>query len=281
MSNGCGNNSLCKASLYAHENKIIPDQKRLRKSFQKLKEALSLVGFNIIVLDFPPELDTDDCFHHDGVFIRDSGMMFGDYWIKANFDVRKRQIEAETYAKIIHEKFNKKIISLPEEAFLEFGEIYYLKTATGSFYFGGLSRATKLGHEFIKNLIKPDHFHLIKSKGYHLDTVFTPVLSVNNELIAIIVAKNMLEKDSFEKLKKLKIKIITIDNKDSSDEDGLGNYAVNCLVGNGFLISGSKFATPQVEDKLKQLGVKHYIVSLIDYNFSGGSVHCLTNEVYE
>ncbi len=281
VSDGGGDNALCKASLYANQNKIIPDQKRLKKSFLKLRETLKLVGLRVVVLKLPSELDTTDGFHHDGVFVRDVGMMFKNYWIKAHFNAKKRQPEAEAYAKIIHKKFKKKLISLPKEAFLEFGEVYYLQTSKGSFYFGGLSRANTQGHNFVKNLIKPEHFCLIKSKGYHLDTVFTPVISAKNELIAVVVAKNMLEKDSFEQLAKLNIPIITINNKDSSDKDGLGNYAVNCLVGKGFLISGSLFSTPQVEERLKKLGIKHCVVPLVDYNFSGGSAHCLTNEIYE
>lgn len=278
---GNNSNSVNKTTVYAQKNKIIPNQQRLKTSFNKLKKTLKIVGYDVIVLPFPKALVSDDCTHHDGVFVRDVGLMFQNKWIKSNFSVKNRQIEAEVYGEVIGDMFDKKVISLPKEAFIEFGEVYYLETSNGSYYFGGLSRANKKGHNFIKTLINPDHYYLIKSKGYHLDTVFTPVLSIDNKLIAIITAKNMLVNESFEQLKKLDVEIINIDNKDSSGEDGLGNYAVNCLVGKGFLISGSKFSTPHVEKKLKQLGIKYYIVPLVDYNYSGGSVHCLTNEIYE
>lgn len=99
-------------------------------------------------------------------------------------------------------------------------------------------------------------------------------------MIAIIIAKDMLLNKNFEQLKKLGVEIIIINNKDSSDDDGLGTYAVNCLAGKGFLISGSKFSTPKVEHRLNQLNIKYYVVPLVDYNYSGGSVHCLTNEIY-
>jgi len=280
VSKGNNENSVNKTTIYAQKNNITPNQQRLRDSFKKLKETLEVAEYNVTVLPFPKEMDSDDCLYHDGVFIRDAGLMLQNKWIKANFSATNRQIEAETYAEIISTKFNKEVISLPKEAFLEFGEVYYMETTKGSYYFGGLSRANKKGHDFVRNLINPDHYYLIESKGYHLDTIFTPVLSINNELVAIIVAKDMLIKGDFEKLKKLNIEIIIIDNKDSSDENGLGNYAVNCLAGKGSLISGSKFSTPGVEEKLKQLHIKHHIVPLVDYNFSGGSVHCLTNECH-
>lgn len=183
------------------------------------------------------------------------------------------------YSKYIKKKFNKKIITLPKNAFIEFGEVYYLETSSGSFYFGGLSRANKKGHDFVRKIIKPDKFCLIKSNGYHLDTVFSPVLDSENKLIAVIVAKDMITKESFKKLKKLKLKIICVDKKDSCSNDGLGSYAVNCLVGKGVLISGAHFFTKNVEKQLKDLGVKFYVVSSPDFNLSGGSVHCLTNEL--
>jgi N-dimethylarginine dimethylaminohydrolase len=281
VSKGNNDSSINKTTIYAQKNKIIPDQRRLRASFNKLKETLKVAGCGVVALPFPKALDSNDCIHHDGVFVRDVGLMFQDKWIKSNFSAVNRQTEAEVYAEIIGDMFDKKVISLPKGAFLEFGEVYYLETLNGSYYFGGLSRANRKGHDFVKMLVNPDHYYLIESKGYHLDTIFTPVLSIDNELIAIIIAKNMLMNGSFEQFENLGVEIIVIDNKDSSDEDGLGNYAVNCLVGKGFLISGSKFSTPQVEERLNQLGIKHYIVPLVDYNYSGGSVHCLTNEIYE
>jgi hypothetical protein len=55
--------------------------------------------------------------------------MFKDKWIKANFSARNRQVEAEAYAEIINKKFQKEIINLPENKFIEFGEVYYLETS--------------------------------------------------------------------------------------------------------------------------------------------------------
>jgi N-dimethylarginine dimethylaminohydrolase len=271
--------SINKTTIYSQKNNIVANQNRLKKSFNKLKKTLKISGYNLNILPFPQKLDSNDCINHDGVFIRDVGLMFKNYWIKANFSAKNRQIESDVYSKIISKKYGKKIISLPDKSYLEFGEVYYLNTSDKTYYFGGLSRSNKKGHDFVKKIIKPDHYCLIKSRGYHLDTVFAPVLNKENKLIAIIVAKDMLKKESYNQLKKLGVKIININDKDSSGINGLGNYAVNCLVGRGVLISGSKFSTPNVEEKLKKLGIKHYIVSLTDYNYSGGSAHCLTNEV--
>lgn len=276
-----GNNkrSLNKTTLYAHKNKLVANQERIQNGFKNLTETLKTIGFDVSVFNFPKELVTKTGIHSDGVFVRDVGFMFKDYWIQSNFSVPTRRLEAKVYSKYIKKKFNKKIITLPKNAFIEFGEVYYLETSSGSFYFGGLPRANKKGHDFVRKIIKPDKFCLIKSNGYHLDTVFSPVLDSENKLIAVIVAKDMITKESFKKLKKLKLKIICVDKKDSCSDDGLGSYAANCLVGKGVLISGAHFFTKNVEKQLKDLGVKFYVVSLPDFNLSGGSVHCLTNEL--
>ncbi|MEI6673338.1 MAG: hypothetical protein WCL02_08815 [bacterium] len=46
--------------------------------------------------------------------------MFNDYRIKGHYSVSVRQKEADVYAPIMAEKFNKKIIELPQGAYLEF-----------------------------------------------------------------------------------------------------------------------------------------------------------------
>jgi N-dimethylarginine dimethylaminohydrolase len=280
ISEGSNQNSLNKTTKYAKENNIKADQERLKNSFLNLKKTLVSLNFDVTVLDFPKDLITSNGEYHDGVFVRDVGFMYKDYWIQANFNVSYRQKEAFSYSKVIKEKFNKKIITLPQDAFIEFGEVYYLETKNGSFYFGGLSRANKKGHDLVRDIVKPDNYILLSSKGYHLDTVFTPVLNSNNELVAVIVAHEMFDKKSLELLKKLNVEILYIDKKDSSSDDGLGNYSVNCLVSPGILVSGSRFSTPFIHEKLEKLNINFYTVSLPDYNFSGGSVHCLTNELY-
>lgn len=279
ISQGQTKQSINQTTVYAKKHNIIPQQQRLQESFLALKSTLTMTGYNVIELPFPSLLDTKSGLHHDGVFIRDVGCMYQDKWIQANFNASNRQIEAEVYSKIIQNTFDKTILTLPDDAFLEFGEVHYLETAQGKYYFGGLSRANKQGHDFFAEMICPNHYCLIESKSFHLDTVCTPVLNKDNVLIAIILAVDMVSKKSALALQKLNIDIIIIDNKDSADEDGLGNYAVNCLVGKGFLISGARFSTSQVEQTLEQMGIIHYIVPLVDYAFAGGSVHCLTTEI--
>jgi len=275
---GKSENSLNKTTLFSNKNGILPNQKRLNLNFNKFKELLISLNFDIEILDYPNQLLNQENKNYDAVFIRDSGFMFKKNWIEANFAVKERKTESKVISKIIKNKFSKEIITLPNDALIEFGEVTYIKASNGSFYFGGLSRANKKAHNIIKKIINPDHFILLNSKGYHLDTVFSYLLNKNNKLVALIVAKNMFEKNSIEKLKKLKIKLIYVDNKDSCDIDGLGNYAINSLIGKGLIISGSNFTTVNFYKELSKLGIKFYRIDLIDFNNAGGSVHCLTNQ---
>lgn len=273
--------SLNYATFYSNKHKIVPDQTKLKNEYKKFI-GLVKSKFDTIIIPFPEELNKINNLHHDAMFIRDSGLMVKDKWIKARFSVKDRVIESDSHAEFIKNKFKKKIIELPKGAYLEFGEVFYLKTKEGSYYFGGLSRSNKKGHDFVRSILKPDNYCLIKSKGYHLDTVFSPVLDKNNKLIAFIIAKNMIDMNSIAKLKKFNTEIIYIDPIDSSGKGKeLGNYAVNAIVGKGIIISCSKFLTNDVERKLKTIGVKHYTSPLTYFRYAGGSYHCLTNEIYD
>ena len=279
---GYTENSLNYATVYSHQNHILPDLKRIKNDFKNFKKTLQAAGFEVYTLPFPEELNQVDNLHHDAVFVRDSGLIFKDCWIKARFSATNRQMESEIYAPIIAKTFNKRVVELPGDAYLELGEVFYLQTKQGTFYFGGLSRSNKIGHDFAQSVIQADHYCLLRSQGYHLDTVFSPVLSQANEIIAFIVREDLFSRECLEALKRFNIEIIRIDPIDSSGVEGnLGNYAVNALVGPGVLLNAAEFLTPGVEAKLKSLNIKRYVTPLNDFRNAGGSFHCLTNEIYE
>ena len=278
---GATESSLNYATLLAHEQNIIPDQKRIHSEYELFKNTLKKAGFRIHSLPFPKELNQKNNLHHDAIFIRDAGMMIGDKWIQANFSVTDRQIEASIHAKAISQIFNKQIVKLPERAFMEFGEVYFLQTANGSYYFGGLSRSNKTGHDAVRKIINPDHYCLIESQGYHIDTVLSPVISKDNILIALLVVVSALTASSLKSLHELNIPIIPLDESDGAGRGvDLGKYATNVVPAPGLLINCSDFSTPGVEDKLRKLKIQRLNSPLTDFRFAGGSYHCLTNEIY-
>jgi len=269
------------ATLYASERNIVPDQELLRKEWLGFVDTLLNAGFHLHIVPFPEELNQPHSLYHDAVFIRDAGMVFRGIWIKSRFSVKDRIYEGEFHTGLIETKLGKTVVSLPEGAFLEGGDINYLETCQGSYYFGGLSRSNQAGHDFVRGIIRPDHFVMIESEGYHLDTVFTPVVSADNCLAAIIVTADMLSEKSMDDIKALGVRILEVSAMDSSGvEDELGAYAVNALIAPGIMVNCSYFTTPGIEAFLEEIGIQRFVTPLTSFRYAGGSVHCLTNEVY-
>ena len=269
------------ATLYAQEHGIVPDQNLLRQEWLNFIDTLLTAGFHLHIVPFPDELNQPDSLYHDAVFIRDGGMIFRGIWIKSRFSVKDRIYEGEFHTKLIEAKLGKTVVTLPEGALLEGGDINYLETSHGSYYFGGLSRSNKAGHDFVRSIIRPDHYILVESQGYHLDTVFTPVVTVDNEMKAVIVTADMLDKKSMDAIRSLGVKVMEVSLLDSSGiEDELGDYAVNALIAPGIMVNSSRFSTPGIEEQLAEMGIQRYVTPLTSFRYAGGSVHCLTNEVY-
>jgi len=269
------------ATLYAHERGIVPDQELLRREWLNFVDTLLMAGFHLHIVPFPEELNRPDSLYHDAVFIRDGGMIFRGIWIKSRFSVKDRIFEGEFHTRLVESKLGKTVVTLPEGALLEGGDINYLETSHGSYYFGGLSRSNQLGHDFVRSIIRPDHYILIESEGYHLDTVFTPVVNVDNEMKAVIMTANMLSDKSMRELRSLGVEVLEVSAMDASGvEDELGDYAVNALIAPGIMVNSSRFTTPGIEERLAALGICRYVTPLTSFRYAGGSVHCLTNEVY-
>lgn len=269
------------ATYYAHKNGIVPDQDQLRKEWLNFVDTLLLAGFHLHIIPFPDELNRPNSLYHDAIFIRDGGMIFRSIWIKGRFSVKDRILEGEFHSQLISTKLKKTVISLPKDAFLEGGDINFIKTENGSYYFGGLSRSNRIGHDFVRDIVRPDHYTLVESEGYHLDTVFTPVVSADNRLVALIIAAESIKAKSMAQIRALGIPVIEVSAQDSSGAgDTLGDYAVNALIAPGVMVNCSRFSTPGVEETLQKLGIERYVAPLPNFKYAGGSVHCLTNEIY-
>ena len=125
---------------------------------------------------------------------------------------------------------------------------------------------------------------MIDTPSFHLDTVFTTVFDKKGALSAMIVCEELITKNSFKNLekisKKLNIQIIIIPKKDSiGTSDFLGSLAVNSFCAPGLLISSSNYSDFSVGKKLESLRVKIEVCPVSQFQLSGGSVHCLTNEL--
>tara|TARA_B100000519_G_C13980349_1_gene314302 strand:- start:278 stop:559 length:282 start_codon:yes stop_codon:yes gene_type:complete len=59
----------------------------------------------------------------------------------------------------------------------------------------------------------------------------------------------------------------------------VGSFAANALPLPGTLIRPSPFSNPDIDKKIMEMGINVVINPTSQFQLSGGSVHCLTNEL--
>lgn len=264
-----------------------PNQSLLNQEWEKLKHTLTLTDKEVEVIPFPSALDGENpiVWKHDYVFFRDLYVtnLKGDV-VLARFREQERQAEVETVEIHLSEKNNLTIYHLPDESdcFMEGGELYYCPME--NILFAGESRNSRKGNTYTAQLLQAEELMVLKSKGFHLDTVFTPVFDPTGKLCACIVCMELLEAESADKLlsfcRKRSIKILSIRPEEAIGSNGnLGSFAVNCLPLPGLLIGCAPFQDKSVRAFLAENAVRHITTPLTQFRLSGGSVHCLTNEL--
>ena len=265
------------------KNGTVPNQNLLIK--ERLNLIATLKKNKIEVIEFPfPKILEESKFGHDYVFMRDSFISdLNGNVLMLKFAEKKREAETEIVANEL-EKLNFNLKELPTEKNIlaEGGEFYFCPK--DKLLFSGINRNTIAGAEYVASFLNANELILIDTPSFHLDTVFTTVFDKQGALSAMIVCEELITKDSFKNLEKISIKlnvpIITIPAKDSiGTDDYLGSLAVNSFCAPGLLISSSHYSDFSVGKKLEILGVKTEVCPVSQFQLSGGSVHCLTNEL--
>ena len=263
---------------YMHRG-AIPNQTLVIKEHRALVRILQSITA-VKVLPFAKQLDIDGLYCHDFVYSRDSfisnlkgGVMIG------NFSERQRQPEAEARKGQLLQ-MNYKIKTLPAGAFAEGGEFLYAQPE--NILFAGQARNNAWGNRLAAKFLQAETLFEVISAGYHLDTVMALVKNKANRVVAALVCLDRIsnQRPLVTFLKQKNISLIKVESKDSIGNGSLGTLAINCLSLSGFLVGSHKFQTPGVDAQLKSLGVKHLVTSVSQFiDFSGGSIHCLTNEL--
>ena len=265
------------------KNGTVPNQNLLIK--ERLNLIATLKKNKIEVIEFPfPKILEESKFGHDYVFMRDSFISdLNGNVLMLKFAEKKREAETEIVANEL-EKLNFNLKELPTEKNIlaEGGEFYFCPK--DKLLFSGINRNTIAGAEYVASFLNANELILIDTPSFHLDTVFTTVFDKQGTLSAMIVCEELITKDSFKNLEKISVElnvhIITIPAKDSIGTDNqLGSLAVNSFCAPGLLISSSNYSDFSVGKKLESLGVKTEVCPVSQFQLSGGSVHCLTNEL--
>ena len=267
----------------AMKDGIIPDQTLLVTERRNLIDTLNNNNIEVIQFSFPKELENKK-YGHDFVFIRDAFISdLNNNVLLLKFSQKNRKAESKIISDYL-EKLDYNITELPnrKNMFAEGGEFYYCPK--DKVLFSGIKRNSIRGAEEVASFLNVNKLILIKTKAFHLDTVFSTVMDHHGKLCAVIVCKDIISKDSFELLNQFSrlnnIKIINIPPIDSIGiKNNIGSLAVNNFSAPGLLISSSRFSEPSVAKYLNNKNIKMKTSPVSQFQLSGGSIHCLTNEL--
>ena len=261
----------------------IPDLKIVEKERQGLISSIRNSGHEVIEFDFPNELDQDEP-KHDFMFIRDpfiSDQNGTAVILRAGEPQRRVENKiVKTYL----ESIGMDIAELPDQKGIraDGGEFYFC--AKDNVLFSGLQRNTRSGADHVAEALNVKEIIILKGDGYHLDTFFTPVLNIDGRITAIIICTSILSNGSKKRLyqfaDKKNIPVFVIPPDDAiGTEKMIGNFAANALPLPGVLIRPNHFTDPSIDEKLMDMGIDRIITSTSQFQLSGGSVHCMTNEL--
>ena len=261
----------------------VPNGIILNNERNTLMNTIKEEGYEILELEFPKQLDKGNP-NHDFVFIRDP------YISNQNGKViilrageAKRRIE-NRIVKTLLEKLDVDLIEMPDKPGLraDGGEFFYC--AKDKILFSGLQRNSQKGVDFVAQELDVDKVVLLKGTGFHLDTFFSPVLDKDGFIIALIICERMVDPISMKNLYQYadvnNITIFTIPEGDAlGTEKKEGKFTANALSLPGVLIKPGYFSDPVIDEQLINLGISVKIAPTTQFQLSGGSIHCVTNEI--
>tara|TARA_A100000164_G_scaffold305564_1_gene281786 strand:- start:426 stop:1304 length:879 start_codon:yes stop_codon:yes gene_type:complete len=261
----------------------IPNLNIVEKERQELMSSIRNSGHEVIEFDFPDDLDQGEP-KHDFIFIRDSFISDQNgtaVILRAGEPQRRLENKiVKTYL----ESIGMDIIELPDQKGIraDGGEFYFC--AKDNVLFSGLQRNTRSGANHVAEALNVKEMIILKGEGYHLDTFFTPVLAVDGRITALIVCRSILSNGSKKRLyqfsDKKNIPVFVIPPDDAIGTGRMiGSFAANALPLPGVLIRPNHFTDPSIDEKLMDMGIDRIITSTSQFQLSGGSVHCMTNEL--
>ena len=261
----------------------IPDIELLNKERKNLIKSVVSTGVEVVELDFPGELDQYEQ-KHDFVFIRDPFISDQNgLAIILRAGEPQRRIENRLVKRYL-EHLELEIVEMPDKAGMraDGGEFYFCKK--NNLLFSGLKRNTNRGVEFVAERLNINELVILEGEGFHLDTFFTPVLNKSGFICSVVACTALMTTESKNALYKfadnLDIPVFEIPPYDAiGTKSRVGNFAANALPLPGTLIRPGPFTNPYIDEKIMEMGINVVITPTSQFQLSGGSIHCLTNEL--
>ena len=261
----------------------IPDMELLLRERQNIISSVTDAGQKITELDFPTDLDGNEP-KHDFVFIRDPFISNQNGTIVIlRAGEPQRRIENKVVKRCL-EPLEMQMVEMPDQSSLraDGGEFYFC--ARESILFSGMQRNTIEGANFVADAMNVNEMVILEGKGYHLDTFFTPVINENGNISSLVACTEVITNESKTKLYQFadgkNIPIFEIPPNDAiGTKRKIGTFAANALPLPGVLIRPNHFSDPSIDERLADMGINIVISPTSQFQLSGGSVHCITNEL--
>ena len=257
-----------------------PNQSVLEHEYSELVTLIEHVGLETVIVPFSDALEKEEKF--DFIFMRDHFLCNKNKTIvMCNMRLEERLDEG----KFVIEKMQQsgyRVNYLPtQDCLAEGGEFFYLPKE--NILLAGLRRNNLKGAESMAELMEVDQLHIIQSDGYHLDTAICPIFNDEYDCIGINCAKEVFDNKNYSTLrdicKKHSWKLLDIENQDRK-KSLIARSAMNCLTLPGLLLGTSPIKNTNIIDFTHQNNIQMHVSNVSQFNLSGGSVHCLTNELF-
>jgi len=260
-------------------NGAIPNQELLKKEHENLIGILQKHSLETIIIPFKSELETNK--KYDFVFMRDHFLCNANKDIViCNMKLSERMNEGEYVISTLKD-LQYKVSFLDDNCIAEGGEFFFLPKE--NILLAGQCRNNLRGAEQMAEKLKVSNLHIINSSGYHLDTSISPIFNDEYDCIGLICAREVFSDNEINNLRSIcrsnQWELIEIEHQDI-DSSLSFRTAMNGLTLPGLFIGNKNFNQKQISDFALSNNIIFDSASVSQFNLSGGSVHCLTNELF-
>ncbi len=260
-------------------NGAIPNQELLKKEHENLIEILQKYSLDTVIIPFEPELETNK--KYDFVFMRDHFLCNKNKDIvMCNMKLSERMQEGDFVISTLN-NLQYKVSFLDQNCIAEGGEFFYLPKE--NILLAGQCRNNLRGAEQMAEKLKVSKLYIINSKGYHLDTSISPIFNKDYDCIGLICAREVFSNSEINDLRNIsrlnQWELIEIEHKDINSSLRF-RTAMNGLTIPGLFIGSKNLNQKQISDFALSNNIIFDSTNVSQFNLSGGSVHCLTNELF-
>ena len=260
-------------------NGAIPNQDLLKQEHENLTAVFQKYSLDTIIIPFGNEIEINK--KYDFVFMRDHFLCNTNKDIvMCNMKLSERMNEGKYVISTLND-LQYKVSFLDENCIAEGGEFFFLPKE--NILLAGQGRNNLSGAEQMADKLKVSNLHIINSSGYHLDTSISPIFNDEYDCIGLICAREVFSHKEINDLRSIcrlnQWGLIEIENQDI-DSSLSFRTAMNGLTLPGLFIGSKNLNQKQISDFALSNNIIFDYANVSQFNLSGGSVHCLTNELF-